>query len=154
MHLFQMMYLSLLRTCFGRSPDMTSFIATDNSTPFPNKHTCQSLLIESPSSASVSRLQLLRGLRLFLLPCGFQIRAWRVVLDAVFLRVYPIQSLFLRSICLTSGSCPALSHRSSLSDLLLPLDFVDASQSGVAECLDLLLHHLCCPPCLTSVKQD
>ena len=38
------------------------------------------------SSASVSRLQLLRGRPLFLFPCGFQVRAWRVVLDAGFLR--------------------------------------------------------------------
>ena len=41
-----------------------------------------------------------------------------------------------------------------ISDLLLPLDFVDAPQTGVEECLDLSLHRLCCPPCLTSVKQD
>ena len=38
------------------------------------------------SSASVSRLQLLRGRPLFLFSCGFQARAWRVVLDAGFLR--------------------------------------------------------------------
>ena len=65
------------------------------------------------SSASVSRLQLLRGRPLFLFPCGFQVRAWRVVLDADFLRVCPIQPHFLRSICLATGSCPARSHRSS-----------------------------------------
>ena len=65
------------------------------------------------SSASVSRLQLLRGRPLFLFPCGFQVRAWRVVLDAGFLRVCPIQPQFLRSICLATGSCPARSHRSS-----------------------------------------
>ena len=65
------------------------------------------------SSASVSRLQLLRGRLLFLLPCGFQVRAWRVVLAAGFLRVCPIQPHFLRSICLATGSCPARSHRSS-----------------------------------------
>ena len=41
-----------------------------------------------------------------------------------------------------------------ISDLLLPLDFVDAPQTGVEECLDLSLHRLCCPPCLTSVKED
>ena len=41
-----------------------------------------------------------------------------------------------------------------ISDLLLPLDFVDVPQTGVEECLDLSLHRLCCPPCLTSVKQD
>ena len=65
------------------------------------------------SSASVSRLQLLWGRPLFLFPCGFQVRAWRVVLDAGFLRVCPIQPHFLRSICLATGSCPARSHRSS-----------------------------------------
>ena len=65
------------------------------------------------SSASVSRLQLLRGRPLFLFPCGFQVRAWRVVLDAGFLRMCPIQPHFLCSICLATGSCPARSHRSS-----------------------------------------
>ena len=44
------------------------------------------------SSASVSHLHLLRG------------KAWRVVLDAGFLRVCPIQPHFLRSICLATGS--------------------------------------------------
>ena len=65
------------------------------------------------SSASVSRLQLLRGRPLFLFPCGPQVRAWCVMLDAGFLRVCPIQPHFLRSICLATGSCPARSHRSS-----------------------------------------
>ena len=65
------------------------------------------------SSASVSRLQLLRGRPLFHFPCGFQVSAWRVVLDAGFLRVCPIQPHFLRSICLATGSCPARSYRSS-----------------------------------------
>ena len=41
-----------------------------------------------------------------------------------------------------------------ISDLLLSLDFEDAPQTGVEECLDLSLHRLCCPPYLTSVKQD
>ena len=39
-------------------------------------------------------------------------------------------------------------------DLLLPLDFVDAPQTGVEECLDLSWHRLCCPPCFTSIQQD
>ena len=65
------------------------------------------------SSASVYRLQLLRGRPLFLFPCGFQVRAWRVVLDDGFLRVCPIQPHFFRSICLATGSCPAHSRRSS-----------------------------------------
>nr|KAG5700079.1 hypothetical protein BaRGS_029829 [Batillaria attramentaria] len=39
--------------------------------------------------------------------------AWRVVLDAGFLRVSPIQPHFLRRICLAAGSCPARSHSSS-----------------------------------------
>ena len=47
------------------------------------------------SSASVSRLQLLRGRPLFLFPCGFQFRAWRVMLDAGFLRVCSIHTHFL-----------------------------------------------------------
>ena len=64
------------------------------------------------SSASVSRLQPLRGRPLFLFPCGFQVRAWRVVLDTGFLRVCPIQPHFLRSVCLATGSCPARSHLS------------------------------------------
>ena len=66
------------------------------------------------SSTSVSRLQLLQGRPLFLFPFGFQVRAWRVVMDAGFLRVCPIQPHFLCSICLATGSCPACSHRSSL----------------------------------------
>ena len=65
------------------------------------------------SSASVSCLQLLRGRPLFLFPCGFQVTALHVVLDAGFLRVCLIQLHFLRSICLATGSCPARSHRSS-----------------------------------------
>ena len=65
------------------------------------------------SSASVSRVQLWRGRPFFLFPCGLQVRAWRVVLDAGFLRVCPIQPHFLRSICLVAGSCPARSHRLS-----------------------------------------
>ena len=60
------------------------------------------------SSASVSRLQLLRGRPLFLFPCGFQVRAWRVVLDAGFLRVCPIQPHFLRSICLATGQADSV----------------------------------------------
>nr|KAG5692148.1 hypothetical protein BaRGS_020696 [Batillaria attramentaria] len=43
----------------------------------------------------------------------FDIAAWRVVLDAGFLRVCPIQPHFLRRICLVAGSCPARSHSSS-----------------------------------------
>ena len=65
------------------------------------------------SSASVSRLQLLLGQPLFLFPCGFQVRAWHVVLDAGFLSMCPIQPHFLHNICLATGSCPAGSHRSS-----------------------------------------
>ena len=106
------------------------------------------------SSASVSRLQLLRGRPLFLFPCGFQVKAWRVVLDAGFLWVCPIQPHFLRSICLATGLLSRSLPHVFISDLLLPLDFVDAPQTGVEECLDLSLHRLCYPPCLTSVKQD
>nr|KAG5703792.1 hypothetical protein BaRGS_009590 [Batillaria attramentaria] len=42
-----------------------------------------------------------------------RVLAWRVVLDAGFLRVCPIQPHFLRRICLATGSCPARSHSSS-----------------------------------------
>ena len=65
------------------------------------------------SSASVSSLQLLRGRPLFLFPCGFQVRAWRVVLDAGFMKVCSIQPHFLRSICLATGSCPTDLHSGS-----------------------------------------
>ena len=58
---------------------------------------------------------------LFLFPRGFQVRAWHVALDAGFLRVCPIQPLFLRSICLATGSCPACSHRSSFLNIDLEL---------------------------------
>ena len=44
---------------------------------------------------------------LFLFPSRFQVRAWRVVLDAGFLRMCPIQSHSLHSICLATGSFPA-----------------------------------------------
>nr|KAG5686898.1 hypothetical protein BaRGS_012446 [Batillaria attramentaria] len=44
---------------------------------------------------------------------GVGTKAWRVVLDAGFLRVCPIQPHFLRRICLAAGSCPARSHSSS-----------------------------------------
>ena len=63
--------------------------------------------------ASVTRLQLLQGRPLFLSPCGLQVRAWRVVLDAGFPRVCPIQPHLLHSICLATGPCPALFYRSS-----------------------------------------
>ena len=105
------------------------------------------------SSASVSRLQLSRGRPLFLFPCGFQVRAWRVVLDAGFLRVSdpaPLPPQYLLGHWFLSRSLPQI----FISDLLLPLDFVDAPQTGVEECLDLSFHRLCCRPCLTSVKQD
>nr|KAG5707595.1 hypothetical protein BaRGS_030977 [Batillaria attramentaria] len=46
-------------------------------------------------------------------PAARKNRAWRVVLDAGFLRVCPIQPHFLRRICLATGSCPARSHSSS-----------------------------------------
>ena len=65
------------------------------------------------SSASVFCLQLLQGRPLFLFPCRFQVKAWRVVLDAGFLRVCQIQPHFLCNICLATGSCSTRSHRSS-----------------------------------------
>ena len=74
-------------------------------------------------SVSVLHLQLLRGRSLFLFPCGFHLRAWRVVLFGGFLKVWPIQDHFLIRICLETGSCPASSHNTSflsLSDHLIP----------------------------------
>ena len=64
-------------------------------------------------SVSVLRLQLLRGRPLFLFPCGFHLRAWRVVLFGGFLKVWSIQDHFLLRICLETGSCPVLSHSTS-----------------------------------------
>ena len=79
------------------------------------------------SSASVSRLQLLRGRPLFLFPCGFQVRAWRVMLDACFLRVsdpalLPLQNLFCY--WFLSRSLPQV----FIWDHLWPSDVVDAPQ--------------------------
>nr|KAG5711833.1 hypothetical protein BaRGS_026274 [Batillaria attramentaria] len=54
-----------------------------------------------------------RGVKLGKLIDNRRTRAWRVVLDAGFLRVCPIQPHFLRRICLATGSCPARSHSSS-----------------------------------------
>ena len=73
-------------------------------------------------SVSVLCLQLLRGRPLFLFPCGFHLRAWRVVLSGGFLKVLPIQDAF-PLVCLETDSCPALSHSTSflsLSDHLIP----------------------------------
>ena len=63
------------------------------------------------SSASVSRLQLLRDRPLFLFPCprlGFGVWCWMLASGGC-----PIQPHFLFRICLATGSCPARSHRSS-----------------------------------------
>ena len=57
-------------------------------------------------SVSVSGVQLLRGRALFLLSCAFQVRDWRVVLGAGFLRDCPIQPHFLRSIRSTWSLVP------------------------------------------------
>ena len=65
------------------------------------------------SSASVLRRQLLRGRPLLRLPCGFHVNAWRVVLVAGFLSVWPIQPHFLRKISSSTGCCPACSHKTS-----------------------------------------
>ena len=62
----------------------------------------------------------------------------------------PLPPQYLLGHWFLSSSLPQI----FISDLLLPLDFVDAPQTGVEECLDLSLHRLCCPSCLTSVKQD
>ena len=88
------------------------------------------------SSASVPRLQLLRGRPLFLCPCGFQVRAWRVVLDAGFLRVCPIQPYFLPSICLaTTTNCTARFY----FFVCLYVSFCDSCLSVAARHLEHLL---------------
>ena len=102
------------------------------------------------SSASVSDLQLLQGQPLFLFPCGFQVRALRVVLPEGVFDPAPLSLQYLLGHWFLSRSLPQI----FISDLLLPLDFVDAPQTGVEECLDLLLHRMCCPPCLTSIEQN
>ena len=82
------------------------------------------------SSASVSRLQLLRGQPLFLLPCGFQVRAWRVMLASWgCVQSSPLSPQYLLGHWFLSHSLPQI----SFPDLLLPLDFVDAPQTGVEE---------------------
>lgn len=53
-----------------------------------------------------------------LLPCGFQVRAWRVMLDGGFLDMCSVQPHFRRLICISIGSCPAFLHRSSIETLL------------------------------------
>ena len=70
------------------------------------------------SSASESRLQLLRGWPLFLFPCGFQVRAWRVVLDAEGVSdPAPLSLQYLLGHWFLSCSLPQI----FISDLLLPL---------------------------------
>ena len=54
----------------------------------------------------------------------------------------PLPPQYLLGLWFLSRSLPQI----FISDLLLPLDFVDAPQTGVEECLDLSLHRLCCPP--------
>jgi len=72
------------------------------------------IMLFSLSSESVSRLHEFLGRRLFLFPCGFQRRAWRVVLDGGFLRVCQIQRHFLCLIWTSIGCRLVLLHRSSL----------------------------------------
>ena len=67
------------------------------------------------SSASVSRLQLLRGRPLFLFPCGFPDQGSACGAGCWgFLRVCPIQPHFLRSVCLATWP----SHTSDLKMVL------------------------------------
>ena len=61
-----------------------------------------SFSVSPPTVARLASLSL--PLRVPSQSCG-------VVLDAGFLRVYPIQTHLLRSICLATGSCPPRSHR-------------------------------------------
>ena len=90
------------------------------------------------SSASVSHLQLLRGRPLSFplwvpgqgLVCGAGCWLPEGVSDPA-----PLPQQYLLGHWFLSRSLPQI----FTSDLLLPLDFVDAPQTGVEECLDLLL---------------
>ena len=105
------------------------------------------------SSASVSRFQLLRSQPLFLFPCGFRsglgVYCWMLAPWGC-VRSSPTSSAVSAWPLVPVRLLPQI----FISDLLLPLDFVEAPHAGVEECLDLLLHRLCCLPCLTSVEQD
>lgn len=90
------------------------------------------------TSVSSSGLQLLLGRPLFLFPCWFQVRVWRVMLNAHFLRY--VQSVFTTPyhiMCLATGSCPVLANRfsfhifSSHCTLQMCLRQVFMSQSSV-----------------------
>ena len=106
------------------------------------------------SSASVSRLSTVANLASLPLPlrvpgqglaCGAGCWLPEGVSDTA-----PLPPQYLLGHWFLSHSLPQI----FISDLVLPLDFVNAPRTGVEECLDLSLHRLCCPPCLTSVKQD
>ena len=102
------------------------------------------------SSASVSRLQLLQGQPLFSLPLwvpcqGLACGAGCWLPEGEF-HPAPLPPQYLLGHWFLSSSLPQI----FISDLLLPLDFVDEPHTGVEECLDLSLHRLCCPPYLTS----
>ena len=81
------------------------------------------------SSASVSRLQLLQGRPLYLFPCRFQVRVWRVVLDAGFPAGVsdpaPLPPQYLFAHWFLSRSLPHI----FISALLLPLDFADGKMT-------------------------
>ena len=79
-------------------------------------HVIPSFLI----SVSVSLLQLFLGRPPFLLPCGFHVRACRVMLTSSILpqgTVCPIQLQFCLTICFPTGSQSALCHYFSLGTL-------------------------------------
>ena len=91
----------------------------------------------SLSSSSVSRLQLLRGRPLFLFPCGFQVRACtgcsfpEGVSDPA-----PLPPQNLLGHWFLSRSFQQI----FILDFLWPSDLIDASQTGVEECLYFLQH--------------
>ena len=63
----------------------------------------------------------------------------------------PLPPQYLLGPWFLSGSLPQI----FISDLLLPTDFVDGALDRCWRMWPyLLLHHLCCPPCHTSVEQD
>ena len=79
-------------------------------TAFTSFHVFPILII---SSWTVRR-QVPRGRPLCLVPCGFHSRALLSIESEFFLKVWPIQRHFLLLICTSTGSSPALSHKTWL----------------------------------------
>ena len=105
-------------------------------------------------TASVSCLQLLRGRPLFLFPCGVPCQclacgAGRWLPKGVS-NPAPLPPQNLLDHLFMTLSFPQV----LISDLLWPSDIENAPQTGVEECLNLLLYCLCHLPCLAPVQQN